>query len=295
MSQFLCPDVIQGCGIRLTDLDQWGIPADPLTAMSRVFTSGFIELTVDPVVFQNAPIPVGGDTEGEACIIDNDTPKLTKFNFTLRLCGVPAPVFEKMIGATLLEDPNTANLFRGMVLKDGHAECCADTLMLEIFSKSSDGCETGDCPFTQWIFPLTRNWQLTGSFTYQNGETEFVLTGTGEANPNFFPSMPGPTLPSYTTAGVPEGPTPPLLPINPATTVEYVADTLVQNDVDEIRAHGPLAMFCIPALPDGIDDCGYLASDAAVIVPPVAVPDADSCEADIGPTATPDAFSCEVE
>jgi len=201
---------------------------------------------------------------GDICIRDKDCDRLKGFDVELKLCGIPLPVIEMLIGATLLSDG--AGGFNGMVLRDSKSGPCENSKALEVWSKNADKgvCNvagTVENLYVQWVLPRTINWEISGNFNFTMDALEVTLKGYAENNPLWFPSYPDGTFPAYVPAGgnplaVPTGIAPgnpnPLLP--PGVT----ADIWSLSDQTAIQTGGPLAWKCVAALPSPIDDCGYV-------------------------------------
>jgi hypothetical protein len=231
----------------------------PTTANSRIQTAGFVELAVSPK-YEDGQTDItrwGGIETGMVMIVDRDFDVLLGFDLKLKLCGVPTAVVEMMLGVNLLTDAGDVT---GGVVKDDKRFACRDPLMLEVWSKNvadqplnADGsCDN----WIHWLLPLTNFWALDGDLTFNNGTVEVALRGFGSASPGWYPSAPDSTagFGSYVD-GWPTGP-PPVL-ANPLVT----PDAWTLGDLADIRAGGPLAWKCVPALPSPLDECGYVPAD----------------------------------
>jgi len=254
-----CPKSIKACALRITRLGASNAPLDPLTPNSRIQTAGFMELNLSP------DIEVGDRTDissqcGDICITQNDCDALKGFDLELKLCGVPLTVLEMLAGTTLLDDGN--GNFIGGAIREGRSDQCSDAKMIELWTKNADrgSCDVDGQPtnlWIQWLLPRTIKWEITGSLNFASGPLEFTLSAYAENNPNFYPSLPGPTFASYVPGngdplGLPTGAPPVVLPDGLA------ADPWSLTDQAVIQGAGPLIWKCVDALPSPVADCDYL-------------------------------------
>lgn len=260
MATICCPKSIKACAMRVTRQDECNIALDPLTANSRVLTAGFMELNLSPDVEAGEDITMKNAC-GEICIRDKDCDRLKGFEVELKLCGIPLPIIEMLIDATLLED-GEGNIV-GASMRNSLNDPCTNSKMLELWSKNAQAiCTPGgagaDQPlWIQWVLPLTRNWEISGGLNFTTGALEVAISGYAENNPNWFPSFPGPTFPAYDVAGHPIDPAPCILPDGIA------ADPWSLTDQTAIQQGGPLAWRCVDALPTPVDDCAYMPYEPA--------------------------------
>jgi len=255
-----CPKSIKACAIRITRLNASDVPLDPLTPNSRIQTAGFMELNLSPDIIVGEVTDIA-TTCGDICISHNDCDVVKGFELELKLCGVPLPVLEMLTGITLLDD-GMGN-FVGGALREGKSNTCNnDPKMLELWTKNADKgtCDIDGVPtnlWVHWVLPRTIKWEITGGLNFTRGPLEFTLSGYAENNPNWYPSLPGSTFPSYVPgggdpSGFPTGPPSPVLPDGIAADPWTLSDQMV------IQQAGPLAWKCVNALPSPINDCDYL-------------------------------------
>jgi len=255
-----CPQSVRGCALRITRLNECGVALDPLTPNSRIQTSAFVEATFSPDTEDGEDITVKNAC-GAICIRDKDCPRLKGFDVTLKLCGVPMAILEMLLDATLL-DATTLGDFKGAVLRNSKTAPCQDPKGIEIWSKNVNraACGIGGAGaqvYVDWLLPHTKNWEISGDLAFNTSNLEVELMGYAENNPNWFPSWPNATFPSYVPGGgdptgVPTGGPPPILPAG------ITADTWTLADQAAIQAGGPLAWQSVASLPDPIDDCNYV-------------------------------------
>jgi hypothetical protein len=259
-----CPKSIKACAMRITRQNECDIALDPLVPNSRIQSAGFMELNLSPDVESGEDITTKNGC-GDICIRDKDCDRLKGFEVELKLCGVPLPVIEMLTGATLLSDDQ--GNFTGAVMRESKDAACEPSKALEFWSKNAD---KGVCSvdgttqnlYIHWVLPRVINWEISGGLNFTTGPLEITLMGYAENNPLWFPSYPGVDFPSYVPGGgdptsVPTGGPPPILPPG------VVADPWTLTDQAAIQAGGPLAWKCVGALPDPIDDCGYVPVTAA--------------------------------
>lgn len=263
---YSCPQSIRGVRVRITRLNECGVPLDPLTPNSRIQFAAFTKLTLSPDTSDGADITVR-NAAGQICIRDKDCPRLLGFDATLVLCGMPLPALEMLLDLTLLHS-DTPGDFKGAVLRNSKTGPCPNPKMIEIWSKNAnrDQCGvggTGSRLYTQFLAAHTKNWEVDGDFDFNyDNPLEISLSGYVENNPNFFPSWPGADFPSYVPGGgdptgVPTGPAPPILPNG------ITADTWTLLDQDAIQDGGPIAWQSVGSLPTPVDDCEFVGVTAA--------------------------------
>jgi len=258
-----CPKSIKACALRITRQLECGTPVDPLTPNSRIQTAGFMELNLSPDIESGEDITTKNGC-GDICIRDKDCDRLKGFDLELKLCGVPLPVIEMLLGASLLDDG--AGGFKGGVLPESKDSSCELPKQLDFWSKNAD---KGVCSvdgvtnnlYIQWTLPLARNWQLSGALNFSNGALEVTLSGYAENNPLWFPAFPADGFPGYVPgSGDPSG-TPSGAPQTPFENPTGVTvDTWTLADQIEIQNGGPIAWQCVGSLPSPIDDCAYAPS-----------------------------------
>lgn len=258
---YSCPQSIRGCAVRITRLNECGVPLDPLVPNSRIQFAAFTEVTLSPDTEDGANITMKNAC-GQICIRDKDIPRLLGFDVKLVMCGVPLPALEMLLDTTLLHG-DTPGDFKGAVLRESKGATAPDPKMFEVWSKNANRAQCGvggigSAVYVQWLLAHTKNWEIDDdlSFSYEDPLT-FGLSGYVENNPNFFPSWPGATFPSYVPGGgdpdgTPTGVAGPVLPNG------IVADAWTLSDQTAIQAGGPVAWQTVAALPDPLEDCAYV-------------------------------------
>jgi len=257
-----CPKSIKACSLRITRLNASDIPLDPLVCNSRIQTAGFMELGLTPDI-EGGTVTETRSPGGDLCIVDRECSRLKGFNLELKMCGVPLPVLEMLIGVNLMVENGDV---LGAAFRNDRAGVCTNAVMLELWSKNADKgtCDIDGTPanlWIQWVLGRTFDWSLTSNLTFNSGVTEFALSGYAQMNPWWFPSLPGAGFPSYVPgggdpAGLPTGPPDPVLPDG------ITPDPWTLDDMGTVRLSGPLGWKCVDALPSPIDDCGYLTCEA---------------------------------
>jgi hypothetical protein len=245
---YCCPASVQAYAIRVTRLNNSGVPVDPVEPEARIQSSAFVELSLTPL-YESPNRVVTRDQCGNVMLIDNDFDVLVGFDLSLRLCGVPAPLLEMMVQATISTDATVA-------LKDSRRDACQSPLMVELWSKNASyACPPGgvpsEGPWIHWVLPRTTRWEIDGSLAFANSALEVSLRGHAVANPGWFPSLPGPDFASYVD-GWPVGEPPCVLPAGADP------DPWTLTDLATIRDAGPLAWKCVGSLPAPLDECGYV-------------------------------------
>jgi len=219
-----CPKSIKGLAIRVTRTDVCGVPEAETIAQSRIATNGFVTMTLSPNIETGEAITVK-NADGSFCVVDEDPDLLRGFDLELLLCGVPTPLLEMLLGASVLTDgPDTV----GGVLPSRANQTNLLPRQIEIWSRNKDAtaCAPGSSPvpYVEWLLPLTRKWNLGGSLAFSISNLEVTLTGFAEESPGYETSVAG----------------------------EWSA-----ADILAIQSGGPLAWKCVGSLPV-VDDCGYV-------------------------------------
>ena len=219
-----CPKSIKGLAIRVTRTDVCGVPEAETIAQSRIATNGFVTMTLSPNIETGEAITVK-NADGSFCVVDEDPDLLRGFDLELLLCGVPTPLLEMLLGASVLTDgPDTV----GGVLPSRANQTNLLPRQIEIWSRNKDAtaCAPGasPVPYVEWLLPLTRKWNLGGSLAFSISNLEVTLTGFAEESPGYETSVAG----------------------------EWSA-----ADILAIQSGGPLAWKCVGSLPV-VDDCGYV-------------------------------------
>src|SRR6478735_8744867 len=101
MADFCCPKSIKALAMRITRQDECDRAVDPLTPNSRIASTGFMEINLSPDMEAGEDITTKNGN-GEICIREKDQDRLKGFEVELKLCGVPVPVLEMLIDATVL-------------------------------------------------------------------------------------------------------------------------------------------------------------------------------------------------
>lgn len=257
-----CPKSIKACAMRITRQTECDIVLDPLVPNSRIETSGFMEINLSPDVESGNDITTVNAC-GDICIRDKDCDRLKGFDVEMMLCGVPLPIIEMLVGATLLDDG--AGGFKGAVMRESKTlTACENSKQLQFWSKNAD---KGVCSvdgvmqdlYIEWVLPRTINWEISGGLNFTNGPLEITLSGYAENNPLWFPSFPDATFPAWDPA-YPVQPNYPVGLPGPILPAGVTADSWTLADQVAIQAGGPMAWQCVPALPTNVDDCNYMPS-----------------------------------
>lgn len=263
---YFCPKSIKGYAMRVTAENECGVPLDPLVPNSRVQTDGFMRATFSADIEGGADLTVKL-ASGAIGLRDKDCDRLKGFNVELMLCGVSLPTLELLVDLTMLEDQDSPGDFNGGVLRDSLTSTCTDPKMLEFWSKNSDLAQcglggAGSQAYVRWLLPFTNNWEITGDIVIaEDAQVDVVLTGYAQKNPNWFPSFPGTSFPSWVPGGgdpdgTPTGAAPAVLPAG------VTADPWSLDHQTAIQAGGPLAWIADDTIPT-VDSCDYFGEVAS--------------------------------
>lgn len=249
MATYSCPSLVQGCALRLTRLNECGVPLDPLSGNSRIQTRKFVSVVSTPqnedpkeIMLQNACSEI--DTYFR-------TQRRTKFyELKMTLSRVELPVLEMLLDASLLEAPDTPGEFIGWATANGLTQPNPNPKMLEVQGRNANQNEcglggAGSAAVGRHLWASTTNWAISDAFNITNTDPfTIVLAGDAMNNPNWFPSFPGPTFPSWSPGGgspsannLPTGPAPAVLPSG------VDADPWSLDHQATIQAGGPYAFI----------------------------------------------------
>lgn len=180
---------VRGLAVRFTRLDDCWNTTEDTEASSRVTTDCFVEVTYSPVYRDATEIEVVG-ASGKILINDRDESRIKGMNITVRMSGVPLPVIEMALGASLLMDDSDPDLIRGFVLPN--REQVGDPLQFEFWSRKpkADMCAGDDNKFWHWIAPACTDWRLAGDLVGNvDNQAEFQFSCYAEGNINWSPSI----------------------------------------------------------------------------------------------------------
>lgn len=262
--QYFCPKSIKCVVARVCRQNACGVALDPLTPNSRIQFDGFMELTLKPDIEKGIDISEKNANDA-ICVRYHGQDRLKGFEVNLKLCGVPLPVMEMLLDAPLLAH-TPANNFVGGVLRNSltSAEPNGKQIDFWSFNANRDQCLVAGVPgqvYVQWALVYTHAWEVASDFKFSNSALDVELKGYAEYNPNWIPSWPSSSFPSY----FPGGGDPNGNPTYPAPTVlppGQAADPWTLADQAAIRAGGPLAWIGVSTLPAGSNNCGYQGVDA---------------------------------
>lgn len=163
-----CFSVVRGKRVRVTRLDECGVPMDHLCGF--VVTKGFISVSFsaeiedgDEVLLKNA--------NGEICILDSTCPSFKHYSIEVEFCNVDPDLFSMMSGVEVVAD----YAGNSVGFQVGEKMACTDGYALELWSGIPD---TERCRrrYGYFLLPWIVNGVL-GDFTIENDATTFTLTG----------------------------------------------------------------------------------------------------------------------
>lgn len=263
---FSCPSPVQGCAMRITRLNECGVPIDPLTPNSRIQTPKFVMVKSSPqnedpneIMLQNACSSI--DTYFR-------TPRRTKYHeWSMQMSWVDLPMLEMLLDANLLAAPDDPTDFIGYAVANGLTNPNPNPKMIEVQSTNANQAEcglggAGSAAVVRHLWPRVMNIAISDDLTINNSDP-FTITVVGDAlnNPNFFPSFPSDDFPSWSPGGgstspdnVPDGPAPAVIPAN------IPADPWTLDQQAIIQASGPYASITEGAYFDLFWNCNYVDS-----------------------------------
>lgn len=276
-----CPKSIKALAIRVTPLDLFygshlsgdpliPFPSAPTTAFSRWQMDGFSELTVSPDYEQGQETMMMNPAANSIGVVHRPPDQMKGFTLELKLCGMPT-IANKLLsgmsdGNNLVVDSGEDTSVVGHTFNNDmeNGGACLG-FIIDLWSKNAaTTCDVGGDTtggYIHWVLPFTDRWAVSGGLNFNIGATELTLMGYAKKNPMFYPSMPGPSFPSYQDVEPYVGGAPPcILPSG------VVADSWTIEDMEQIRVGGALAYKCVDSLPGVLNDCSPVPQDEPMMM-----------------------------
>jgi hypothetical protein len=231
--------------MRLTRLNECGVPLDPLAVNSRIQSQQFVMVEGDPQNEKSNEIMLQDACSRIRTLFYTPT-RLKSMNVQLQLTNVSLPILEMLLGVSLQADADDPTAFIGYALANQLTSSALNPVMLEVQGQNANRDEcglggTGSAALAWHVFPWTYNWAINDKLTINNKDAFTVtLQGIALNNPNWFPSFPGADFPSWvpgggstSSANVPSGPAPAVIPAN------IPADPFTLDDQEDFQSAGP--------------------------------------------------------
>lgn len=265
-----CPKSIKALAIRVTPLDLYygdhsagdaliPFPPAPTVDLSRWQTNGFSELVLSPDYEQGSETMMMNPAANSIGVIHRPPDQMKGLTLELKLCGMPTIAMFLLNGmadnrALLDIDGDDVSIVGWPFNNDMENGGSCTAFMIDLWTKNAaTTCDaTGNTlgQYIHWVLPYTDRWVVSGGLNFNIGATELSLSGYAKKNPMFYPSMPGPSFPSYQSVQPFVGGVPPcVLPAG------VVADSWTISDMQQIRAGGAVAYKCVDTLPGALNDC----------------------------------------
>lgn len=220
MSGYICPSPVLGCAMRITRETICGTPLDPLAPNSRIQTAAFVSVIATPNIEASKEIMLqSACTSIETFFLTNPREKSQQLKVVLT--NVNLPILSMLLDYDLLESPDNPGDFIGFCSANGLTQPNPNPKMLEVQARNANQSECGQSGAVfRHLWSQTINWVVTGAYTI-DASTPFTIELSADAinNPNWCPSFPGPTFPSWVPGGgstaitnEPTGGPPPILP-----------------------------------------------------------------------------------
>lgn len=169
---------VQGCAIRVTDLDSNGVPT-PGTGTMYV-TSAFTELQVTPV-YTDADEITEKNACGADCVDYTGDDSLRRADVQLTICTHDPYLEAKLSAGDVLTDAGAHGYAMPPI-----GPLTTNGVSIEVWAKRiDDGDLDIDYPYAWWVLPKVRNLRK-GVRTFNNGSSLPVFTGRALQNPNWF-------------------------------------------------------------------------------------------------------------
>ena len=173
----LCTNLARGARMRLTRLDECGVPVEGLC--STVVTSGFVSVGVEPVYRDADEIEVV-NANAELCINDRTCPQFKWDELEMEFCLVDPDIWNIITGdAVVLDDAGTPNT---VGFRQSGADLCTANFALEIWSNVT-GAPCTDPTMKPWgyfLFPFVTQGTV-GEWTFENEGLTLTLNAITKA------------------------------------------------------------------------------------------------------------------
>lgn len=171
-----CFKIVRGKRLRITRLDECGVPADYGTPNSSVVTSGFISVGLTAVIEAGDEI-TQKNANGDLCINDRSRDQFKRWDLAISFCEVNPSLAEMVSNATLEEDWD-GNVV-GIRVPEGAA---LESFALELWTGVPGSDCVADTPATYgyMLLPFVIPGVL-GNITVQNGASTFDIRGQTRA------------------------------------------------------------------------------------------------------------------
>lgn len=174
----VCSSLARGKMLRLTRLDDCGIPVEGAT--STLVTEGFVQVVATPV-YQDQEDITQTNANGGNCIDDQSDPALRWLTLAVQLCNIDPFAINIITGDPVVVDdasptPNTVG-FRWDSAVSGTAN-----FALEVWSgKPGQACDAaGFEQFGYWLYPFVVQAQI-GEYSVLNGALTLTFTARTSA------------------------------------------------------------------------------------------------------------------
>ena len=199
---YQCPSVARACLIRVTRNDACGVPLAAASAKSRVMTTCFASLALEPH-YENSDDIIAKDACGRIQVQDIGCQYLTRFNGTLKLAGRwVTPLMEMVLrtrplmGDELATVGTLVDAYGGALPSyDTATDTCDDNFTLELWAKNS---LSGSCAvavgqpgrYVQIALPRTQRWIISGGLMLDGKAPELEFKFSAVKNQAWVPPVP---------------------------------------------------------------------------------------------------------
>lgn len=173
-----CFQSIQGIALRVTRLDECGVPVNG-SDCDFVVSEAFISIGLTPE-FEEATEFLLKNAEGEFCLNELGQTQLKRYTLELGVCTVDTDLFNIISGVIPVFDFNGDTIGfeidRSLSERNGFA--------LEWWSKVPGDCvdpETGETKYIYWLLPWVKNGRIL-DISVENGPMIWALIGDAVAS-----------------------------------------------------------------------------------------------------------------
>lgn len=187
----LCPKPLKACAMRVTLLDECGVPVDTTAVPnSQIVIKDFISLGFTPEI-ESGDEFTQRNACGDLCYSSKDCDVLKWWNISLELCGLQ-PHLEELLGISNALTAADGTIIGGTGISssnnDNQTGNCSANVAIEIFSQNSDNdacAGTNACPYIRYMFPLVTQWAISDGGTFTNGIPTQSFSGVAYSNGSF--------------------------------------------------------------------------------------------------------------
>ena len=181
-----CPNIVSGCQVRFTALDECGVPLPETEPFSRISSDAFVTLTFSPDIEEGSEIEIK-NLKGKVCVQEKACDILKGYDVDIEFCGTPLHMLTMLTGASGLVHPDNPDLVTGMWIPEQvDDDACNRSFAMEVWMRSAKrgNCAgTDPCPYIVMMFPRVFDFQFSNDISVADGDIfSWSVTARAESN-----------------------------------------------------------------------------------------------------------------